>query len=172
MNELRQVEWADEVDTDAVLTAAVSMPLEPSPSQLDSLAALLSEVAGRLDVERALATVTHDHPRALLAGALPGPLVVLRWYAPGEVSTVHRHAWTVIVGLHGSGELERWVEGGTEGPTRRTTEVLAIGRKLVIAEDELHRQRSGEHGSFELILIGDYSDARPQVDVLPASAIG
>jgi hypothetical protein len=167
MDELSPVEWADEVDADAVLTAARSMPLEPSPAQLDALAALLSEVAGRLDVDRALAAVPHDQPRALLAGALPGPLVVLRWYAPGEVSTVHRHAWTVIVGLHGSGELERWVDGGAEGPTRRRTDIMTIGRSLVIAENEIHRQRSGEHGSFELILIGDHSDARPQVDVLP-----
>lgn len=172
MNELTPVDWGDEVDTGAVLAAARSMPPAPSRVQLDSLAALLGEVAVTLDVDRALEVVDHDHPRALLAGDLPGPLVVLRWYAPGEVSTVHRHAWTVIAGLHGSGELERWVDGGADRPTMRGTDVMAIGRTLVIGDDELHRQRSGEHGSFELILIGDYSDARPQVDVLPASAVG
>lgn len=172
MNELNPVGWGDEVDTDAVLAAARSMPLDPSSAQLDSMAVLLGEVASGLDVERALMAVSHDHPRGLLAGDLPGPLVVLRWYAPGEVSTVHHHAWTVIAGLHGSGELERWVDGGADGPTLRGTDVMAIGRTLVIGDGELHRQRSGEHGSFELILIGDYSDARPQVDVLPASTIG
>ena len=172
MNELTPVDWADEVDTDAVLAAARSMPMAPSPGQLDVLSGLRREVADRVDVERALTAVTHDHPRALLAGALPGPLVVLRWYAPGEVSTVHHHAWTVIAGLHGSGELERWIDGGAAGPTMRGTDVMAIGRTLAIADGELHRQRSGEHGSFELILIGDYSDNRPTVDVLPALAIG
>lgn len=172
MHGLEPVDWGDEVDTDAVLAAATSMPPAPSSGQLDSMAVLFGEVAGGLDVERALTAVSHDHPRALLAGQLPGPLVVLRWYAPGEVSTVHRHAWTVIAGLHGSGELERWVDVGVDGPTRRGTAVMAIGRTLVIAQDELHRQRSGEHGSLELILIGDYSDDRPQVDVLPAWATG
>src|SRR5687767_15145050 len=113
------------------------MPVAPSHAQLERVAVLLSEVAGRVDVERALTDVTHDHPRALIAGDLPGPLVVLRWYAPGEVSTVHHHAWTVIVGLHGSGELERWVNGATDGPTRRGTDILAMGRTLVIHDGEL-----------------------------------
>lgn len=167
MDELQRVDWADEVDTGTVLAAARSMPTAPSAAELQSLAGLLGEVAAGLDVERALEAVTHHDPRALLAGDLPGPLVVLRWYGPGEVSTVHRHAWTVLAGLHGSGELERWVDAGADGPTLRGTDVMAIGRTLVIGQDELHRQRSGEHGSFELILIGDYSDDRPRVDVLP-----
>lgn len=166
MEEITRVDWADEVDTAVVLAAARSMPIAPSASELQSLAGPLGEVATALDVDRALAAVTHDHPRALLAGDLPGPLVVLRWYGPGEVSTVHRHAWTVLAGLHGSGELERWVETEEGGPTLRSTDVMTIGRTLVIGQDELHRQRSGEHGSFELILIGDFSDDRPTVDVL------
>jgi hypothetical protein len=166
MVEVPRVDWADEVDAGGVLALARSMPVAPSAAELQSMAALLGDVAAGLDVERALAAVSHDHPRALLAGDLPGPIVVLRWYAPGEVSTVHRHAWTVIAGLHGSGELERWIDESPDGPTLRGTDVVAIGRTLAIGEGELHRQRSGEHGSFELILIGDYSDDRPRVDVL------
>lgn len=164
--ELPRLGWADEVDTTALLAAARSLPAAPSPAELQRVAELLGEVAAGLDVDRALAEVTHDQPRALVGGDLPGPLVALRWYAPGEVSTVHHHAWTVLAGIHGSGELERWVDDG-EGPNLVRTEAMAIGRTLVLADAELHRQRSGEHGSFELVIIGEYSDARPQVDVLP-----
>lgn len=166
---LASVDWAGEVDAGGVLAAARSLPVAPSVAELGSMAALLSEVAAGVDVQRARAATGIDRPRVVLAGDLPGPLVLLRWYEPGEVSTVHRHAWTVISGLHGTGELERWVDQG-DGPTRHGTEVVSIGRTLVIAEDELHRQRSGEGGSLELVLIGAYSEDRPQVDVEPGPA--
>lgn len=168
MDELVQVDWAEDLDTSEVLEAASAISGFPTAGDLAEVARLVAELGVRLDVPHARASVTDDEPRALLGRADAGPLLALRWYAPGEVSTVHHHAWTVIFELEGTGALERWVEGD-QGPSLISTEHVDAGATIRIGEGELHRQRAGDQGALELVLIGGYSPDRPRVDVAPGA---
>lgn len=170
MDELIPVDWAGDLDTSEVLEAASAISASPNANDLVELAGLVAEFASRLDVPRARASVTDDEPRALLGRTDAGALLALRWYAPGEVSTVHHHAWTVIFELEGTGAFERWVEDGDQGPSLSITERVDVGATIRIGEGELHRQRAGDQGALELVLIGDFSPDRPRVDVEPGAA--
>jgi len=170
MDELILVEWATDLDTSEVLKAASAISGSPTASDLAEVARLVAELGAQVDVPRARASVTDDEPRALLGRTDAGPLLALRWYAPGEVSTVHHHAWTVIFELEGTGAFERWVEDGDQGPSLSSTEHVDVGATVRIGDGELHRQRAGEHGALELVLIGDLSPDRPRVDVEPGAA--
>ncbi|MGH9275889.1 MAG: nuclear transport factor 2 family protein [Acidimicrobiales bacterium] len=170
MEELIAVDWAADLDTSEVLEAATAISASPTASDLGAMADQLADLGAQLDVPRARASVTEAEPRALLGRHDAGPLLALRWYAPREVSTVHHHAWTVIVQLDGMGGFERWIGGGDGGPTLRSAEHVGVGGTIRIGEGELHRQRAGEQGALELVLIGDYSADRPRVDVEPGVA--
>jgi ketosteroid isomerase-like protein len=170
MDELTLVDWADDLDLSGILEAAAAIAPSPAASDLAELAGRVADQGAQLDVPRARASVTDAEPRAMLGRTEDGALVALRWYAPGEVSTVHRHAWTVICELEGSGTVERWIDSGDGGASLRSLEHLGVGRTVGIGEGELHRQRADDQGALELVLIGDYSPDRPRVDAEPDRA--
>jgi hypothetical protein len=169
MDELALADWAA-LDTGPVLAAAAAVPTDSSAADLDAVAAMAVEVAATLDADAARAAVTDDEPRAILARHPAGPVLGLRWYVPGEVSTVHHHAWTILVQLDGDGTVERWSGGPGDTATLRSATGMRRGDACRLGDREVHRQRAGEAGSLELIVIADWTDARPRVDLEPAAA--
>lgn len=165
MNGVTLVDWGAELDA-GVLDVAASIPAGPTADDLTELSDRLAEIAAGIDLDRARAAVV-DAPRAILAQHEAGPVLALRSYEPEEVSTIHHHAWTILVGLDGDGTVERWVEGAG-GAELRAAVGLGPGRVACLGEREVHRQRTGDAGSLELVLISDWSDAKPRIDVDPA----
>lgn len=167
MDGVTLVDWGVELDH-SVLDAAAGIAAGPSADDLIELAGQVRDIAAGIDLDRARAAVA-DAPRAILAQHDAGPVLALRWYEPGEVSTIHHHAWTILAGLDGDGTVERWVDG-VGGAELRAAVGLGPGRVACLGEREVHRQRAGEAGSLELVLISDWSDAVPRIDVDPAPA--
>jgi hypothetical protein len=170
MDELAVADWAASLDTGPVLGAAAAVPSDSSAADLAGVAAMAVEVAATLDVDAARAAVTDEEPRAILAHHPAGPVLGLRWYVPGEVSTVHHHAWTILVQLDGDGTLERWSPGPGDTATLRSATGMRAPAACRLGDREVHRQLAGEAGSLELIVIADWTDARPRVDLEPVAA--
>jgi hypothetical protein len=148
---------------ESLLTAASALPKRPGHAALESLAEQLRALVPALDPDDLDAVRTGD-PRRILARHRDGPVIALRWYEPGYVSTVHSHAWTILVGLEGSGTLERFelVGGRARSVANAPTDAPNVA---LIDGDEIHRQHAGPQGALELVLIGDYDpEARPQTE--------
>ena len=169
MDEWPTPEWAASLEVGALTSAAAGLGTSPTAGDLLAVEAALVEVAEHLDAEAVVTAVDAAAPRALLAPLGDGPLLALRWSPPGEVSTVHHHAWTVFRPLLGSTVFERWT-AGPPGPRLRSADLVTEGRSVRIVDGEPHRQVTGPDGSIELVAIGDYSDARPRIDVEPHPA--
>ena len=170
MDDLALTDWPTSLDAGPVLAAAAAAPSDSSAADLDAVAALAVEVAAGLDVEAAHTAVTDEQPRAILGGHPAGPVLGLRWYVPGEVSTVHHHAWTILVQVDGDGTVERWNPGPGDTATLRSATGMTRGDACRLGDREVHRQLAGEAGSLELIVIADWTDARPRVDLEPAAS--
>jgi hypothetical protein len=157
----------DEKRAAAVLEAAAELTDHPGHDALRGLTPLLTDLAAELDPADVAALRTAPEPRAILAGHPSGPVVALRYYAPGERSTVHSHAWTVLYGLEGSGSLQRWAD--SDGGARLSDVVpTSPGRAAPIDGDECHRQVASREGCLELVVIGDYQPGAPRAEYEPA----
>ncbi|MGH9084070.1 MAG: nuclear transport factor 2 family protein [Acidimicrobiales bacterium] len=165
MDEWPTPDWAASLDVGALASATEVLGAVPTAGELCAVEAALAQVAEGLDAGAVADAVDATTPRALLASLGRGPLLALRWSPPGEVSTVHHHAWTVFRPLLGSTVFERWAAASPPGPELRSADLVIEGRSVRIADGELHRQVTGPDGSIELVAIGDYSGARPRVDV-------
>lgn len=151
-----------------LLDTAATLGERPGPDALRAIGAQLQQYATTVDLADARAQVSPADPRAILARHDDGPVLALRAYAPGEVSTVHAHAWTVLCALDGGGALERWRADDTGGACLVATE--ATGDAAVCIDGfEPHRQRTSI-GTLELVLIGDYRDTSRRVDFAPDAA--
>jgi hypothetical protein len=142
-----------------ILGAAAQLPKRPGHDALRELGEQLR--AYRVD-EHAVESARTRDPRHVIEQHDDGPLIALRWYEPGYVSTIHSHSWTIIVGLDGSGTLERF-ELVNDRAKHVSTEATDAPNVCVIDGDEIHRQASGPAGALELILIGEYDLANPQM---------
>ena len=161
-------EWAGSLDAVGLLDAAARLPDTATANDLRPLVEGVEAIAAQLDVDQARAALSPAVPRMLLRRHPGGPVLALRWFAPGEVSTVHHHAWTVLVGLAGVMSFERWADGSRgAGATLRGAELVGAGAPVCIGEGELHRQAAGAEGSLELVLLGHYGSDHPTVDVDP-----
>jgi hypothetical protein len=169
MDELVVAEWVTSLDAGPVLAAAAAVPTDSSAADLAAVAAMAVEVAATLDVDAARAAVTNEEPRAILARHPAGPVLGLRWYMPGEVSTVHHHAWTILVQLDGHGTVERWAQGPGDTATLRSATGMRSPAACRLGDREGHRQLAGDAGSLELVVIADWTDARPLVELSPAA---
>jgi hypothetical protein len=169
MVELVVADWVASLDTAPVLAAAAAVPTYSSAADLAAVAEMAVELAATVDVDAARAAVTDEQPRAIFARHPAGPVLGLRWYVPGEVSTVHHHAWTILVQLDGHGTVERWRAGPSDTATLRSATGMRRGDACRLGDCEVHRQLADDTGSLELVVIADWTDARPVVDVEPAA---
>lgn len=160
------VDWGAELGAESLLDAAAAAPASPGAGELLALGAELAEMAAAVDPIRARQAVTDETPRGILARHPDGPVLVLRWYQPGAVSTVHHHAWTILTGVAGSGTVERWVDA-PDGARLRSVSGLHPGQVACLGQREGHRQLAGADGSLELVLIADWGTATPQIDLEP-----
>jgi hypothetical protein len=151
---------------DAALASAALAGHDPDPTTLAALADEVRPIVDHLDVPALRAAVDRDPPRLVLGTHPDGPLVAVRWFEPGEVTTVHTHAWTVLVTLAGGGAIERWEEADG-GARLHAADPTTAGDRTLIRTGEAHRQRAWDRGALELVLIGDYSPERPRVDLEP-----
>jgi hypothetical protein len=138
-----------------LLDAAAKLPERPGHAALRAL----GEQLRQLDVAQAdIDAARTGDPRHIMARHPDGPVLALRWYEADYVSTVHSHAWTVIVGLDGSGTLERFeLVDGKAKPVR--VEPTDAPNVCVIDGGEIHRQHAGPNGALELIIIAVYDPA-------------
>jgi hypothetical protein len=140
-----------------LLDDAAALSERPGHAALRALGERLRDY--RVD-PRDIEAVRTGEPRRFLARHDAGPLIALRWYEPGYVSTVHSHSWTVLVGLAGSGTLERFELA--DGKARLvSTEPTDPPNVAVLDGAEIHRQRASGEGALELVLIGDYDPDSP-----------
>lgn len=162
---------ATDLDVDKLLAAAAALGRDPGRGQLEALAVSLRDAASGVDIAALRSAVSLDEPRLILGRHADGPVLAVRWYRPGEVSTVHTHAWTVLAQLDGESAFERW--SATPDGTAELTESTGPGAGgiVTIGEGEPHRQRGlGESGALELALLGHYDEARPREDLEPGPA--
>ncbi len=146
-----------------LLDAAASLPDKPGHDALMHLAPLLRAVADSLDAAT-IDAVRGGDPRLILGQHPDGPLLALRWYEPDYRSTVHAHAWAVLLGLAGTGTLERFVLGGEGRAQRHACESTDAPNVAPIDGGEIHRQLAGPDGTVELVVIGEYDPERPHVE--------
>ncbi len=153
---------------EALLAAAVKLDDRPGHDALRELKPLVDDLAAELDRERVHALRASPDPRRMLLHHPPGPAIGLRYYAPGERSTVHSHSWTLLYALEGAGSLEHWVNADV-GASLERIEPTIPGLAAVIDGDGLHRQVAGRHGAIELVVIGDYQPEAPRTEYSPAA---
>ena len=144
------VDWVDNDAVKAVLDHAAALPTDPLRAELEAIADELRRLADSIDVIHAIGLHAD------------GPLIALRRFVAGEVSTVHSHPWTILVALDGEGTLERW------SPDTWVAAERTGARPVVIGEDEAHRQRTSA-GVLELVMLRDYGDAYARTDYRPAA---
>lgn len=139
-----------------LLDHAAALGDRPGHAALRQLGAELQQFAATLDYAEVVASMAPENPRAMLARRDDGPILALRKYDPGHASTVHSHAWTVLVALEGGGALERW-QPQVDGTARLVHAEGTSPVASVINGGEAHRQRS-ESGVLELLIVGNYRD--------------
>ena len=138
-----------------------------SAHQLSDLGAALEEYVAQVGVDALLAQIPPGTERAHLALLDGGPLLALRRYAAGERSTIHSHAWTVLLQLEGEAVFDRWrvANDGTADIVERRSR--GAGALTLIGDGEPHRQWA-RTDMVEVVLIARYDDEAPKVDLTPS----
>ncbi len=152
-----------------LLTPALEAGRGLAAHQLSDLGAAVERYVAEVGVDALLAMIPPGTERAYLAQTDGGPLLALRRYAAGERSTVHSHAWTVLVQLKGEAVFDRWrlADDGTADLVERRS--LGAGSLTLIGEGEPHRQWA-RTDMVEVVLIARYDDEAPRVDHEPSTA--
>jgi hypothetical protein len=152
-----------------LLTPALAAGRGLASRQLSDLGAAVEGYVAEVGVDALLAMIPPGVERAYLAQLDGGPLLALRRYAAGERSTIHSHAWTVLVQLQGEAVFDRWrvVEDGTADLVERRS--LGVGALTLIGDGEPHRQWA-RTDVVEAVLIARYDDEAPKVDHPPSAS--
>lgn len=152
---------------DRLLTPALAAGRGPSAQQLAALGAAVEDYVAELGADALLALIPPGTERAFLAQLVDGPVLALRRYAAGERSTVHSHAWTVLVQLDGEAVFDRWrlgADGSADLVERRS---LGAGAVTLIGDGEPHR-RWARTDMVEVVLIARYDDEAPKIEHEPS----
>lgn len=152
-----------------LLTPALAAGRGLSAHQLTVLGAAVEEYVAEVGADALLALIPPGTERAFVAQLEGGPLLALRRYVAGERSTVHSHAWTVLVQIEGEAVFDRWrvVNDGTADLVERRS--LGAGALTLIGDGEPHRQWA-RTGMVEVVLIARYDDGAPRVEHEPSLA--
>ena len=140
-----------------------------SAHQLSALGSAVEKYVAEVGSDTLLALIPPGTERAFVAQLDRGPVLALRRYAAGERSTVHSHAWTVVLQIEGKAVFDRWrmTDDGTVDLVERRS--LAAGALTLIGDGEPHRQWA-RTDMVEVVLIARYDDQAPKVEHEPSVA--
>src|SRR5687768_4863790 len=126
-----------DLDTERLLADAAEAGPNPGTGRLRELAVALRGAAAGLDAAALRSSLSEGEPRLMLARDPHGPALGLRWMGPGEVTTVHHHAWTVILQLDGESAFERWTVAGAADAGAAAGSVAELSESLRVGAGDL-----------------------------------
>lgn len=146
-----------------LLTPALAAGRGLAAHQLCDLGAAVERYVAEVGVDALVAMIPPGTLRAYLAQSDGGPLLALRRYVAGERSTIHSHAWTVLIHLEGEAVFDRWrlADDGTADLVERRS--VGAGSLTLIGEGEPHRQWARTE-MVEVVLVASHDDDAPRVD--------
>ena len=139
------------------------------------LAQILAERADILDLSEARQVTTETGRSVVLAHRPQGPALVLRWFAPGQPTTIHDHGtWGALVVLEGEERYDRYERSGADAAELQATHYLRAGDTLwwPAPPGDVHLQEGVSLGALDLILLGGDPDSAPTTQYRSVSASG